>query len=258
VHVGGYNMEVPPEFKEEEKPETSVWSVLTKEAFISAIEEIIKIEPLTAKDTAIYRIKFNWGDGKKGTIEINVSDFLRSYKKFEELLFSHFDLTLPSKLKAKPAEFETSEWTKFVQLCGKMCISVPPSESTAWAESDRFLEKVSGFQILEEQKKQEWAMPFSQFVLLKDNKDGVTYYLLKSSDVTELISQKNLNLLITREQLGGVMKKRGIKRDIDGLKRVGKIRITAWWITEESLIDHGLGMEESKIQVLGEAAYDYL
>jgi hypothetical protein len=251
-------MEIPLEFREKEKPETSVWSTLTKDALITAIVEVIKIEPLTAKDTATYRFKFDFGEGKRGTIEINVSDFMRSYKKFEELLFSHFDITLPSKLKAKPAEFETNEWTKFVQLCGKMCTSVPPSESTTWAECDRFLEKVSGFQILEEQKKQEWAMPSSQFALLKDNKDGITYYLLKSSDATELISQKNLNLLITREQLGDVMKKRGIKRDIDGLKRVAKKRITAWWITEESLIEHGLGEEESKIQVLGGTAYDYL
>lgn len=252
-------MEIPPEFREDDKPETSAWSILTRDAFIKAIEEVIKIEPLTAKDTAIYRFKFNFGEGKKGLIEINVSDFMRSYKKFEELLFSHFDFTLPSKLKAKPAEFETSEWTKFVQLCGKMCKPVPPSESTEWAECDRFLNKVSGFQILEESKKREWASPSSQFVLLKDSKDGITYYLLKADDVTELISQKNLNLLITRAQLGSVMKKRGIKRDFDGLKRIAENRrVTAWWITEQSLIEHGLGEEDSKIQVLGGTAYDFL
>jgi hypothetical protein len=126
----GFKMDIPAEFKENEpKPETNVWSVLTKEAFIDAIEEVIKIEPITSKYTATYRFKFNF-NGTGGAIEINVSDLMRSYKKFEELLFSHFDMVLPSKLKAKPAPFEMSEWNKFIQMCGQMCTKVAPFEST--------------------------------------------------------------------------------------------------------------------------------
>lgn len=249
-------MEVPFEFKEEEKSETSIWSVLTKEAFISAIEEVIKIEPITSKDTATYRFKFNF-EGEKGTIEINVSDFMRSYKKFEELLFSHFDIMLPSKLKTKPAEFQPSEWTKFVQLCGKMCIKVPPTESTAWAECDRFLETVAGFQIFEYERKQEWgANTGTDNTLLKNTFEGVTHYALKSKDVAKLF--KSLEIVITRQDMGGHMKSRGIKRDGDGAVRVGEKVIGVWWFTEESLIEHGLGAEDSKISVIGSGPYAYL
>lgn len=249
-------MEVPPEFKEEDKPETSVWSILTKEAFIAAIEEIIKIEPLTSKDTATYRFKFNFG-GEKGMIEINVSDFMRSYKKFEELLFSHFDITLPSKLKAKPAEFQPSEWTKFVQLCGKMCTKVPPTESTAWAECDRFMDAVAGFTLFENNRKAEWgANTASDTILLKGVFEGVTHYALKSKDVAKLF--KTLEIVITREAMGDHMKKRGIKRDVDGAVRVGKKVIGVWWFTEESLIEHGLGAEEATIPIIGGNLYDNL
>lgn len=249
-------MEVPPEFKEEEKPETSVWSILTKEAFISAIEEVIKIEPLTSKDTATYRFKFNF-NGEKGTIEINVSDFMRSYKKFEELLFSHFDITLPSKLKAKPADFQPSEWTKFVQLCGKMCTKVPPTESTTWAETDRFMDTVAGFQILEYDRKDEWgANSGADNILLRKVSGGITQCALKNKDVAKLF--KTLEIVITREEMGSHMKKRGIKRDVDGAVRVGKKVIGVWWFTEESLIEHGMGAEESTIPIMRGGLYENL
>lgn len=249
-------MEVPPEFKEEDKPETSVWSVLTKDAFIDAIEEVIKIEPLTSKDTAIYRFKFNF-KGIRGTIELNVSDFMRNYKKFEELLFSHFDIMLPAKLKAKPAGFQTSEWTKFVQLCAKMCTKVDPSESTEWAECDRFLDVVAGFVTMEESQKDQWgANSGAERVLLKKVYNGIMYYCLKAKDVAAL--HETMHIVITRENMGEVMKKRGIKREGQGGIRVGKKVITSWCFTESSLIEHGLGLEEAKIPVIGGNIYDNL
>ena len=54
------------------------------------------------------------------------------------------------------------------------------------------------------------------------------------------------------------MKKRGIKRDVDGAVRVGKKVIGVWWFTEESLIEHGLGSEEATIPIIGGDLYNNL
>jgi len=51
--------------------------------------------------------------------------------------------------------------------------------------------------------------------------------------------------------MGSTMKARGIKRDGEGLVRVGKKVIRAWCFTEESLIEHGMEFEEGKIKILG-------
>jgi hypothetical protein len=51
------------------------------------------------------------------------------------------------------------------------------------------------------------------------------------------------------------MKKRGIKREGNGVKRIGKKRVVAWWFTEESLIEHGLDSEDSKIPIAGRDLY---
>ena len=251
-------MEIPKEYQET-APEhkTNTLESLSKKAFTDSIEEIIKIEPITARDTAVYRFKFNIpklsgneGPDGTGTIEINVSDFMRSHKKFEDLLFSHFDITLPITMKSKPTQGQQNEWSKFVQVCGKLSKKVPPSESTEWAECDRFLEAVAGFPTLEENQKAEWgANSGAGNTLLKKMFDGGTFYCLKSTDVAKLC--ETLKIVITRENMGRTMKARGMKREGEGLVRIRNKVIRAWCFTEESLIEHGMDLEEGKIQVLG-------
>jgi hypothetical protein len=164
-------MDIPLEEKSPEmEQEKSEYGNLTKETFYHSIEEIVKIEPLTPRDGATYVFKFCFGE-QKGSIELDVSDFLKGYRKFEELLVSHFNIPLPPKIKAKQVDpYKASEWTKFVRICTSTCRSVPPEESTEWAEIDRFLDKVAGFNVMEESQKQEWgANSGTAFNLLKTN-----------------------------------------------------------------------------------------
>lgn len=251
-------MKIPTEYQEAEpEPKVNTWESLSKKAFFESIKEIIKIEPITARDTAVYIFKFNvskptGNEGSKSTeiIEISVSDFMRSHNKFEDLLFSHLDITLPKIMKSKSAAGELNEWSKFVQLCGKLSKKVPPSESTEWAECDRFLEIVAGFPIFEESQKAEWgANSRVENTLLKKTYDDGTFYCLKAKDVAKLC--ETLKIVIARKDMGSTMKARGIKREGEGLVRVGKQVIRAWCFTEESLIEHGMEFEEGKIKFLG-------
>ena len=157
---------------------------------------------------------------------------------------------LPKIMKSKSVPGEPNEWSKFVQLCGKLFQKVPPSESTEWAKCDRFLEIVAGFSILEESQKAEWgANSGVENTLLKKTYNYGIFYCLKAKDVAKLC--ETLKIVIARKDMGSTMKARGIKREGESLVRVGKKVIRAWCFTEESLIEHGMNLEESKIQVLG-------
>ena len=248
-------MELPPDEKPTE-PIQNTYGDLTKSTFYSSIEEVIKIEPLTQRDGATYIFKFNFNE-TKGIIELDVSDLLKNYRKFEELLISHFNIALPSAMKRPSEPFKPSEWNLFIKMCMATCISVSPTESTEWAECDRFLERVSGFNVMEETQKKEWSANSStSFNLLKQTIIGKNYYVLKSDDTTSLFT--SMKILITREKMGKVMKQRGIKRESEGVVRVGKKVIRAWWLTEESLIEHGLNFEEARINVAVGALLDQL
>jgi len=251
----GIIMELPPDEKPPE-PTQNTYGNLTKESFYSSIDEVIKIEPLTPRDGATYIFKFDFG-GTRGSIELDVTDLLKNYRKFEELLISHFNIALPSVMKRKSEPFQPSEWSLFIKMCLATCISVSPHESTEWAECDRFLERVSGFNVMEETQKKEWgANSSTSFNLLKQQIDGKLYYVLKSDDITSLFT--SMKILVTREKMGKVMKQRGTKRESEGVVRVGKKVIRAWWLTEESLIEHGLNFEESRINVVVGALLDQL
>src|SRR5665647_943649 len=251
----GNIMELPPDEKPTE-PIQNTYGDLTKSTFYSSIEEVIKIEPLTQRDGATYIFKFNFNE-TKGIIELDVSDLLKNYRKFEELLISHFNIALPSAMKRPSESFKPSEWNLFIKMCMATCISVSPTESTEWAECDRFLERVSGFNVMEEMQKKEWGVNSStSFNLLKQTISGKIYYVLKSDDITSLFT--SMKILITREKMGKVMKQRGIKRESEGVVRVGKKVIRAWWLTEESLIEHGLNFEEARINVAAGALLDQL
>jgi hypothetical protein len=53
-------VEIPEEYQEADpQPKVNTLESLSKEAFFESIKEIIKIGPITARDTAIYRFKFN-------------------------------------------------------------------------------------------------------------------------------------------------------------------------------------------------------
>jgi hypothetical protein len=153
-------------------------------------------------------------------------------------------------MKSKSAQGEPNQWSKFVQLCGGLSKKVPPSESTEWAECDRFLEIVAEFPIFEESQKAVWgANSGAGNTLLKKIFDGVAFYCLKSTDVAKLC--ETLKIVIAWKDMGSTMKARGIKREGEGLVRVGKKVIRAWCFTEESLIEHGMEFEEGKIKFLG-------
>lgn len=248
-------MQLPPDEKPPE-PTQNTYGNLTKETFYHSIEEVIKVEPLTPRDGAVFIFKFNFNE-TRGSIELDVSDLLKNYRKFEELLISHFNVALPSAMKRKPEPFQQSEWSLFIKVCTSMCTSVSPNESTEWAECDRFLEQISGLNVMDETQKKEWgANSSTSFNLLKQQVDGQLYYVLKSSDVTSLFT--SMKILITREKMGKVMKQRGIKREGEGGVRVWQKVIRAWWLTEESLVEHGFNFEESKIKVVEGALYGQL
>lgn len=250
----GNIMEPPPDEKPPE-PTQNTYGNLTKETFYSSIEEVIKIEPLTSSSIARYTFNFDFG-GKKGNLEINATDLMRGYKKFEELLFSHFDITLPSKMKAKPEPGVTSEWNKFVRYCAASCTKIQPEESVEWEEIDRLLEYISGFNIFDESQKDEWGNKNTRYFFLEKVDRGTKYYCLKSSDAAQIF--KDLNIIITREDMGKIMKQRGIKRKGTGNIKISGKYVTAWWLTEKSLIEHGLEPEKSKIPVMVGGLYDNL
>ena len=109
---------------------------------------------------------------------------------------------------------------------------------------------MAGFPILEESQKAEWgANSGAGNTLLKKIFDGVAFYCLKSTDVAKLC--ETLKIVITRENMGRTMKAREIKREGEGLVRVGDKVNRVWCFTEKSLIEHGMDLEEGKIQVLG-------
>lgn len=237
-------MEAPPDETPPE-PIQNDYGDLTKKSFYGSIAEILKIEPLTPRDSATYIFNFNFG-GTTGSIEIDVADLLKNYRKFEELIISHFNIALPSAMKRKAAPFQPSEWNLFIKTCMATSISVSPAESTEWAECDRFMDRVSGFNVMEEVQKNEWgANSSTAFNLLKQKIDGKLYYLLKSDDITSLFT--SMKILITREKMGKVMKHREMKRQTEGVVRLGKKVIRAWWLTEECLVEHGLNFEEARI-----------
>ncbi len=230
-----------------EKPDTE--GVIGSDAFLNSLTKVEKVKAITAKDGATWIFTISTL-GKTERIIISNRDLMKGCRIFEDLFKSRFGFFLPWELTKKPKKGQPNMWKRFQHYIEQVCIEIEPTESTEWAECDMLLDVIAGFPIIE--NGEIWAdKTHSPNTLYKKEADEKTYYILKSTDILSLISEKRLTT--THLKIGEVMNQRGFKRKGNPACRIKKTVVNpVWWFTEECLLEHGLNSENSKIPHAGE------
>jgi hypothetical protein len=217
--------------------------------FYSAIEKIEKIRPSNAKTGAEWKFTFKV-DGKTAIFQLANNQIMHNPMVFEDLFKSNFGMYLPGKLTRKPEKGEVSPWKKFMRYIEQVCEEVDPVESIEWIECDILLERIAGFKMIIDGTV--WINKTrSKNTLLKKTQGNSTYFLLKPEDIQQLA--KDLKIGSTVETLGRVMNTRGLKRSGNPAVRIDKKNVlTAWWFTEECLLERGLVLDPLQNSVKSE------
>lgn len=216
----------------ETKKEDDIYT--SKKMFLDSIGKIERVRGIAGKEQPTWRIYFDLGY-KKGVLEVDNKKMTCGPFELNSAFYGMFGFFIPWEFLKKPEKGEKNEWFIFLKGMAQMAVDVDPDDRTEWIECDLLLEKIGGFGVLED--KARWAnKTIAKNTLLRVERGDLTYYVLKSGDMSALI--KDLKIITPIGQIGRVMNVRGIKRENNPSVRIpqtGKVVPNAWWFTGESL-----------------------
>jgi len=216
----------------ETKKEDNIYT--PKKMFLDSITKIERVRGMTEKEQPTWRITFDLGY-KKAILEIDNKKMTCGPFELNSAFYGVFGFFIPWDFIKKPDKGEKNEWLIFLKGMAQIAVDAEPDNRTEWIECDLLLEKIAGFGVLEDRAK--WAnKTIAKNTLLREERGDLTYYILKSGDMSALI--KDLKIATPIGGIGAVMDNRGIKRKNNPTVRIpntGKVVPRAWWFTEKSL-----------------------
>lgn len=190
--------------------------------FVDALKMVEYVGGLTSQEAGNMRFHFDFFH-TSGVIEIPLSKLTAGPQVFTTFYFGLFDEFPPYDLIKKSEDKKKNKWTKFLKLCKKMAVKVAPEERTEYIETDTIIDYISKFEVLTDPVL--WGSPDTKRTLFQETRGTETRYLLKSSDMMEIVKDLKINTLIgtlSQHMTGRGLKERKtkVKKTRGGSSRV--------------------------------------
>lgn len=204
------------------------------DAFFNSLEKVEFVKSVTPERSGSTRFYFRVG-GKTGLIEIETDILSNGPGRFKSRFYSLFKCFPPAELLQKPTG-GNNKWLDFLVYCGTFGVDVEPEDSTEYIEAGNLVEALAGLHV--ETDPALWGMKDTKRTLLKEVNGGKVTYLLKSSDISELLTDLRISTKIGA--LSTHLTGRHLKTQKTKCKRVTLSRgvyatVRAWEFTQEAI-----------------------